>query len=66
MHHELEARTRKALEERIENLNKLLLTMQSDFAKCAKGISPCFFCDNDDGCSGIPENCKFIWIKHID
>lgn len=67
MQYELEARTRQGMEERIENLTKLLLTMQSDFAKCAKtGISECFFCANDKICSGRPEDCNFSWAKHLD
>lgn len=66
MHHELQALTRQGMEAKIHNLEAMLDAMQSDFAKCARGISPCFFCANDDSCSGIPENCKFVWIKHID
>jgi hypothetical protein len=66
MKYELEAMTRKGMEERIDNLEALLKSMQSDFAKCAKdNISPCFFCANDEMCSGCPETCNFIWNKHI-
>ena len=65
MHHEQEARTRKGMEERIENLNSMLKAMQSDFAKCAKdNISPCHYCANDETCSGNPQDCNFIWNKH--
>lgn len=65
MHHELEARTRKALEEKIENLNKNLKDMETDFAKCATGISPCFFCANDEFCQATSDNgCCFVWKSH--
>ena len=63
MHHELEARSRKALEEQIDNLNKNLKDMESDWAECARtGKSPCFFCSNDDTCDG--RDCDFVWQPH--
>lgn len=63
MHHELEARTRKALEEQVENLNKHLKDMESDFAECARTRkSPCFFCANDDTCDC--QTCNFVWQAH--
>ena len=63
MHHELTARTRKALEEEIDQLNKHLKDMESDFAECAKtGKSHCFCCVNDDTCDG--KNCNFVWKPH--
>lgn len=64
MHHEQAARTKQGMEERIKELESMLKDMQSDFAQCAKGISPCFFCTNDDNCIGTSETCKFIWTKH--
>lgn len=64
MHHELEARTRQGMEARIEELKTMLKDMQSDFAKCATGISPCFFCARDEECSGEPDKCNFKWAKH--
>lgn len=65
MQHEQEARTRRGMEERIENLNSMLKAMQSDFAKCAKNnISPCHYCANDEICSGEPKDCNFTWNKH--
>ena len=65
MQHELEARTCHGMEERINNLEMMLKSMQADFAKCAKdNISPCFFCANDEMCNGCPENCNFVWNKH--
>ena len=40
-------------------------TMQDDFAKCAKeNISPCFFCANDETCSGESKDCRFVWGEH--
>ena len=66
MYHELEARTRQGMEERITTLESMLKAMQSDFAKCAKdNISPCHFCTNDEKCDGEPCNCNFVWSKHI-
>lgn len=66
MYHEQEARTRKGMEDKISNLEILLKSMQSDFAKCAKdNISPCFYCANDEKCNGEPCNCNFIWAKHV-
>lgn len=63
MHHELEARTIKALEEQINNLNKNLKDMESDWAECARtGRSHCFFCANDDTCDG--RDCDFVWQPH--
>ena len=66
MQHEQEARTRQGMEDKIHNLEILLESMQSDFAKCAKdNISPCHYCANDEKCDGCPETCNFIWMKHI-
>lgn len=65
MQYELEARTRKGMEERINDLESMLKAMQADFAKCAKdNISPCHFCANDGICDGCPENCNFVWQSH--
>ena len=64
MHHELAARTKQGMEDKIKELETTLKTIQSDFALCAKGISPCFFCANDDNCAGTPETCNFKWTKH--
>ena len=63
MHHELAARTRKALEEEIDKLNKYLKDMESDFAEYARTRkSPCFFCVNDDVCDY--QSCNFVWKQH--
>lgn len=65
MYYELEARTRQGMEERIEQLNSMLVAMQSDFSECAKGRSECFFCANDECCIDPDEHkCNFIWQKH--
>ena len=66
MHHELEARTRQALEEEIETLKKHLKYMASDFAECARtGKSPCFFCANDATCMCTNDaDCRFKWQPH--
>jgi hypothetical protein len=46
------------------NLESKLAAIEADFAKCAKdNISPCFFCANDETCTGNSEDCKFKW-KH--
>ena len=66
MRHELEARSREGMTDRIYNLESMLKAMQLDFAKCAKdNISPCHFCANDETCDGCPEACNFVWNKHI-
>lgn len=41
-----------------------LSAMEFDFAQCAKGTSPCFFCANDETCNGDPNDCKFKWQEH--
>lgn len=64
MHHELYAMERQAMQERINDLENMLNAMQSDFAKCAHGISPCFYCANDSTCSGCAKDCNFVWDKH--
>ena len=64
MSHELQAMERQGMLDEIANLKSQLAIMESDFAKCAHGISPCFFCANDDNCAGTPETCKFKWMKH--
>lgn len=65
MKYELHAMERHAMKDRINELETMLKDIQSDFAKCAQGISPCFFCANDDTCQCTNEcNNKFIWAKH--
>ena len=46
-------------------LESMLRDMESDFAECARGVSPCFFCANDETCN-CPENanCNFVWQPH--
>ena len=63
MHHEQAAKTRQGMENSIKNLESMLKAMQSDFAQCAKGKSPCFFCANDETCVD-EDNCNFVWAKH--
>ena len=63
MHHELAARTRKALEEQVDSLEKNIKDMESDWAECVRtGKSPCFFCVHDDTCDG--RDCNFKWLPH--
>ena len=64
MLHEQLARERQNWTDEVSALKAKLNAMESDFAKCAHGISPCFFCTNDDNCHGTPETCKFKWINH--
>ena len=65
MKYEQEARTFKGMEEKIHNLEVMLSDMNSDFEKCARGISPCFFCANDECCVNPEEHgCHFIWKRH--
>lgn len=65
MGHELPAMERQGMRNEISILKTQRKDMESDFAKCAKsGISPCFFCANDQGCDGNPETCNFKWKTH--
>lgn len=58
-----EAMERSGMIEEIANLRAQLANMQSDFAQCANGKSPCFFCANDDTCESENE-CSFVWAEH--
>lgn len=65
MRYEQEARGRHGMADRIKELENMLNDMQSDFAKCAQGKSPCFFCANDDTCECTNDaDCKFKWQPH--
>lgn len=65
MKYEQEARTCKGMEEKICNLEAMLDDMNSDFEKCARGTSPCFFCANDEYCVDPDKHgCHFIWKRH--
>ena len=65
MKHELEARTKQGMEEKIHELETILGAINSDFAKCARGTSACFFCANDQHCVDPDKNgCNFIWKTH--
>lgn len=65
MHYGLQMLERTEWEERVRSLETKFNDMHSDFAKCAKdNISPCFFCENDEICSGCPDNCNFKWHAH--
>ena len=65
MHHELLAIERQAMKEKIHKLEAMLEDMNSDFARCACGVSACLFCANNDHCSGLDKNvCNFIWKAH--
>lgn len=65
MHYGLQMLERTELEERVRSLETKFNDMHSDFARCAKsGISPCFFCENDEICNGCPDNCNFKWQAH--
>lgn len=64
MSYELQAMERQNMRNEISILKSQIATMESDFARCAKGISPCFFCSNDDNCAGTSETCIFKWKNH--
>lgn len=65
MHYELEAMERKGMLDKISNLEEMLDDMNSDFEKCARGTSPCFFCANDEHCVDPDKHgCHFIWSRH--
>lgn len=63
MLHEQLALERKSLYEENNNLHAMLKAMESDFAQCARGVSACFFCENDETCNGCDKDCNFKW-KH--
>ena len=64
MKYEQEARERQGMLDEITQLKTMLKDMEVDFVKCAHGISPCFFCANDDTCTGCPKDCNFVWKNH--
>ena len=65
MHNELLAMERKNMREEVDSLKTMLKDMESDFQQCAKGISPCFFCLNDETCDCSDNNhCNFVWKPH--
>ena len=64
MRYEQEARERQGMLDEISKLKTMLKDMEADMAQCAKGISPCFFCAQDDTCSGCPKDCNFKWQPH--
>lgn len=65
MHNELTAIERQNMLEEIANLKTMFQDMESDFEKCARGISPCFFCASDDICDcSDSQRCNFVWRTH--
>lgn len=65
MRYEQLAIERKNTEDKIKLLEDMLKDMESDFAKCARGRSPCFFCAHDDTCTCTNDaDCDFKWQPH--
>jgi hypothetical protein len=65
MHYGLQMLERTAWEEKFRELETKFSDMHSDFEKCARGTSPCFFCANDEHCVNPDEHgCHFIWKRH--
>lgn len=64
MLHEQLARERQNWADEVSSLKAQLNAMESDFAQCAKQVSPCFFCAKDDTCDGNTETCNFKWKSH--
>ena len=65
MSFEKEALERQGMLEKVNNLEGMLRDMQSDFEQCARGVSPCFFCANDETCDcSDDKDCHFVWAKH--
>ena len=64
MRYEQEAMERQGMLAKINNLEAMLKAMESDFAKCAHGISPCVYCANDRTCNSCVKYCNFVWDKH--
>lgn len=60
-----EAMEREGMLDEINNLRTQLANMQADFAECARGVSPCFFCANDEICNcSEDKDCNFVWNEH--
>lgn len=65
MYYEQLARERQSMLDEISNLKAQLMAMESDFDKCGKGTSRCFFCANDDSCDCVDDKkCTFKWKAH--
>ena len=59
--------TLEELQAKAKHLEDMLKDMESDFTKCARGISHCFFCENDEACTATSDNgCCFVWKPHLD
>lgn len=61
-----EAMEREGMLDEINNLRTQLANMQADFAQCARGKSPCFFCAKDETCECTNDNdCSFVWAERV-
>lgn len=48
-----------------QNFEQMFRDMEDDFAKCAQGKSPCFFCAHDETCTCTNDaDCNFKWQPH--
>ena len=52
------------MQNKINELKEMLKAMEFDMSQCARGISPCFFCANDDTCECTGCNGGFKWKPH--
>jgi hypothetical protein len=65
MLHEQLTIERQNMRDKINELESKLKNMESDFAQCARGTSPCFFCQNDEACMSTDDNgCCFKWVSN--
>lgn len=65
MSYDQEALECRGEKENYRNIEAMLQDMESDFASCARGRSPCFFCRLDDTCTCTNDkDCKFEWKPH--
>ena len=65
MQYEQLALERQNVQEKINLLEFMIRNMEADFAMCAKGMSPCLFCENDKHCNAVGEHgCCFKWKSH--
>ena len=65
MKYEREAMERQGMLDEINILKVMLRDMEADFAKCAQGRSPCFFCAHDETCECTNDaDCNFKWQPH--
>lgn len=64
MHHELLAKERQYMKDRIRDLEIQLKDMHSDFVECVNGALPCYHCAKCNNCYDHIGDCNFVWKPH--